>query len=80
MSSSVITPMAIENEVEQISLFMDELDLALKRSNQKFFGNQLSIADLLYYWEISTVQLLLKRDIVPPNTDIASWFNESMKH
>ena len=78
MSVSV-TPMTIENEVEQISKFMDELDLQLKQSNNSFFGTRLSIADLLYFWEISTLQHLLKREIVVPNTDLATWYHESMR-
>ena len=35
--------------------------------------------DVIYYWEISTLQLLLKREIVPANTALATWFHEDMK-
>jgi len=77
--STVVNPSTIEFEVDSISKFLDELDGQLRTGNTKFFGNQLSIADILYYWEISTLQHLLKREIVPPNTELATWFHESMK-
>ena len=79
MSTTQVNPMTIESEVEQIGKFLDELDLQLRNSNSKFFGSQMSIADILYYQEISTLQHLLKREIIPPNSEIAVWFHESMK-
>ena len=53
--SIVTNPSAIEFEVDLISKLLDELDGQLRQQNSKFFGTQLSIADLLYYWEISTL-------------------------
>jgi len=53
MSSTTVTPMAIENEVEQVLMYIRELNEQIKQS--EYFGTQLSIADILYYWEISTV-------------------------
>ena len=50
----------------------------MRQSNTSFFSSQLSIADLLYYWEISTLQSLLKRDILPANSDLEKWYKESM--
>ena len=41
----------------------------------------MSIADLLYFWEISTVQQLLKREIITAQTTyLHKWFNETMKN
>jgi len=39
------------------------LDKKLKESDYKFFGKVLSIADITYYCEISTVLLLSTREI-----------------
>ena len=78
-SSTIKNPSQIEFELEPIKLLLEYLDGQLRESNTKYFGNQLSICDLLYYWEISMLQHLLKKEIVQPNTELATWFNESMK-
>ena len=78
--STTVNPTMIEFEVDSVGKFLDEMDGQLRQQNSKFFGNNLSIVDLLYYWEISTLQHLLKREIVPPSTDLGTWFHESMKH
>ena len=80
MSVSSSAPMVIESEVEEIGRFFDVLDNHLKKSNSDFFGNQMSIADILYFWEISTVQELLKREIVSQQTSyLHKWYHETMK-
>ena len=66
--------------MDAIKQLLDQLDTQLRQSNAKYFGNLLSIADILYFWEISTLQHLLKREIVPANTELSTWFYESMKH
>ena len=53
--STMVNPSTIEFEVDSVSKFLDELDSQLRTANTKFFGSQLSIADILYYWEISTL-------------------------
>ena len=55
MSVHGTSPMAIENEVELVNTFLDQLDEQLRQSQNMYFGSQLSIADVLYFWEISTV-------------------------
>lgn len=41
----------------------------------------MSIADLLYYWEISTVEMLLKREVITQQTDyLYKWYHETMKN
>ena len=77
--STMVNPSTIEFEVDTVCKLLDELNIKLSKSNSKYFGNQLSIADILYYWEISTLQHLLRREIVPANTELATWFHESMK-
>ena len=40
----------------------------------------MSIADILYFWEISTMQEFLKREIVSQQTSyLHKWYNETMK-
>ena len=48
-----ISPANIEYEVELLLKLLENLDKEL--TNQKYFGEVLSIADLLYYAEISTL-------------------------
>lgn len=72
-------PAEIDSEVELVVKILDELDQALQQNGSKYFGTQLSIADILYYWEISTLQHMLKKEIVPANTALATWFHETMK-
>ena len=77
--SIAISPSSIDLEVDTVCKLLDELNIKLGKSNMKYFGNQLSIADILYYWEISTLQHLLHKEIIPANTELATWFHESMK-
>ena len=79
-SSMSAKPQNVEFELDAIKQLLDQLDTQLRSSNAKYFGNTLSIADILYFWELCTLQHLLKREIVPANTELATWFYESMKH
>ena len=51
------------------------------KSNTGFFGSAMSIADVLYFWEISTIEQYLKKELVDEGQypHLARWYNESMK-
>ena len=44
-----------------------------------YFGGQLSLADLVYYIEISTISIMYGRSIVPKDTKIETWYSETMQ-
>ena len=44
-----------------------------------YFGGQLSIADIVYYIEISTITILSGKSVMPKNTKIEMWFMETMQ-
>ena len=48
-------PSNVEFELDAIKQLLDQLDTQLRSSNAKYFGNTLSIADILYFWEICTL-------------------------
>mmetsp|Transcript_34054 Transcript_34054/g.42032 ORF Transcript_34054/g.42032 Transcript_34054/m.42032 type:complete len:83 (-) Transcript_34054:333-581(-) len=56
MSVTQATPMLIESETEELARFMEVLDRQLEKSNSGYFGTDMSIADLLYFWEINTIE------------------------
>ena len=50
-----LDPVNLELELEAVAKLIENMDAQLKSCNQKFFGHQLSIVDIIYYWEISTL-------------------------
>ena len=51
----VVNPSVIESELNDFNTILNNMDSQLSGQKSKFFGNMLSLADILYYWEISTI-------------------------
>ena len=48
-------------------------------SEQKYFGEDLTIVDILYYTEISTITFLSGKQIIPVNSNIEHWYTKTMQ-
>ena len=67
----------IDHEIECVKKLVEALNVQLKDS--LYFGGQLSIADIVYYIEISTITILSGKSVMPKNTKIEMWFMETMQ-
>ena len=48
-------PVNLELELEAVNKLFENMNAQLQSSGSKFFGSQLSLVDLIYYWEVSTL-------------------------
>ena len=56
---------------------IDTLDIKL--GDQKYFGGELSVADILYYSDISTITCFSGKQILPDHSNIKKWYVETMQ-
>ena len=67
----------INYELSVIEKMLENLEVELR--DMKYFGGELSVVDCLYYAEISTIACLSGKSILPPNSNIETWYNKSMQ-
>ena len=67
----------IDYEIETFTKLLRSLNEQL--DDQLYFGGQMSICDILYYTEISTITHLTAKQFIPNNTRLYEWYTKTMR-